>query len=112
MHVDLSYLERLFKGDRSRMELWVRVYLEDAPGQFRALLECVQRDDTRGLEATAHELRPLAHYLGATQLLELLERVGKEARASGAAACTATVDELMGSGFAIEAELRSHFAIT
>ncbi|MBK6341977.1 MAG: hypothetical protein IPF41_05140 [Flavobacteriales bacterium] len=88
----------------------MRVYLEDAPGQSVRCWNAFS-DDTRGLEATVHELRP-SRTTGATQLLELLERVGKEARASGAAACTATVDELMGSGFAIEAELRSHFAIT
>ncbi|MBK6830913.1 MAG: Hpt domain-containing protein [Flavobacteriales bacterium] len=96
MHIDLSYLERLFKGDRSRMEQWVRIYLEDAPAQFRSLVECVQREDAQGLAATAHDLRPLAHYLGAKHLLELLERVGKEARGSGPAACASAVDELMG----------------
>ncbi|MBK7945644.1 MAG: Hpt domain-containing protein [Flavobacteriales bacterium] len=112
MHVDLTYLERLFKGDRSRMEQWVRIYLEDAPGQYSALEECVQRNDAQGLAATAHELRPHAHYLGAKRLLELLEHVGNEARASGATACAATVDELVALGSAIEAELRSHFAIT
>ena len=93
------------------MELWVRIYLEDAPGQFRSMAECVQRDDAQGLAATAHELRPLAHYLGSTHLLELLERVGHEARASGAAACAGTVDELVGIGIGVEADLKALFGI-
>ena len=111
MHIDLAYLERLYKGDRSRMDQWVRIYLEDAPGQFRALVECVQRDDAHGLAATAHELRPLAHYLGSTQLLDLLERVSKEARGSGAAACASAVDELLALGTGVEAELKALFGI-
>ena len=111
MHIDLSYLERLFKGDRSRMEQWVRIYLEDAPAQFRSLAECVQRGDDQGLAATAHELRPLAHYLGSTHLLELLERVSNEARGSGAAACVGAVDELIALGTRVEAELKALFDI-
>ena len=34
-HIDLSYLERLYKGDRSRMEHWVRIYLEESPEHLR-----------------------------------------------------------------------------
>ena len=111
-HIDLAYLERLYKGDRSRMEHWVRIYLEDAPALFNQLENCVQRDDAQGLSATAHDLRPLAHYLGAQRMLDLLVRVGQEARASGAAACAASVAEVVAQGAAIVAELKAAFGLT
>ncbi len=110
-HIDLSYLERLYKGDRSRMEHWVRIYLEDAPALFNQLEDRMQRDDAHGLTATAHDLRPLAHYLGAQRMLDLLVRVGHEARASGAAACAPVVAEVVEQGTAIEAELRATFGL-
>lgn len=111
-HIDLAYLERLYKGDRSRMEHWVRIYLEDAPALFRQLEEFVQSDDAPRLTATAHDLRPLAHYLGAQRMLDLLVRVGQEARASGAAACAALVREVRAQGAAIEGELKVTFGLS
>lgn len=108
-HIDLAYLERLYKGDRSRMEHWVRVYLEDAPSLYDRLVSSVQRGDTQGLTTTVHDLRPLAHYLGAQGLLDLLVRVGQEAHAKGAAGCYPAVAEIVALGESIKAELVSAF---
>jgi hypothetical protein len=36
-HTDLSQLERLYKGDRTRMARWVGIYLEETPGQLQRL---------------------------------------------------------------------------
>lgn len=83
--------------------------MEDAPALFQQLEDSVQRDDAQGLTATAHDLRPLAHYLGAQRMLDLLVRVGQEARASGAAACAVLVTEVLAQGAAIEGELKVTF---
>ncbi len=111
-HIDLAYLERLYKGDRVRMAHWARIYLEDAPGLIKRLEDRLHADDAQGLVSVAHDLRPLAHYLGAERLLELLVRLGQEARSSGIPACAATVSEIAALEEAIEDELRSVFGIT
>lgn len=110
-HIDLSYLERLYKGDRSRMEHWVRIYLEDVPALLSQLEDRVQEDNALGLAAIAHDLRPLAHYLGAQHMLDLLMRVGHDARTYGAAACAGTVAEVVAQGGAVEEELRATFGL-
>ncbi len=104
--VDLSYLERLFKGDRSRIATWVGIYLEEFPAHLDRLEECLRRNDAPGLAALAHELRPQAHYLGARRLLEILRSIGELARSTGAASCTMAVQELRALSASIEAELR------
>ncbi len=111
-HIDLAYLERLFKGDRARMEHWARIYLEDAPSLIKRLEDRLHADDAQGLAAVAHDLRPLAHYLGTERLLELLIMLGQEARSSGTSACATTVAQVIALEVAIEAELRAVFGIT
>ncbi len=105
--VDLSYLERLFKGDRSRIATWVGIYLEEFPAHLDRLEECLRRNDAPGLAAVAHELRPQAHYLGAQRLLDILRAIGELARTTGAASCATAVEELRAVSASIEAELRS-----
>ncbi len=104
--VDLSYLERLFKGDRGRIHAWIQIYLEEAPAQFQRLTDAVARNDARALALGAHELRPQAHYLGTPRMLELLIAVSEMARTGDASACRDHVTNLVAQGEAVEAELR------
>ncbi len=107
---DLSYLERLYKGDRSRIAQWIRLYLEEAPCTFTQLSECQQRGDDAGLAAAAHDLRPYAHYLGAPRMLELLIDVGQRVRSTGAASTADLVHEVLVLGQCAERELRAVIA--
>lgn len=105
--LDLSYLERLYKGDRSRMEQWIRMYLEEAPTYFGKLASALENDNAQGLAFAAHELRPLAHYVGVPRLLELLVAIEQCARTEGVPASRALVHELLSLGQAVEVELRA-----
>lgn len=105
--VDLSYLERLFKGDRSRIDTWVGIYLEEFPAHLDRLEDCLHRNDASGLAAVAHDLRPQAHYLGAPRLLDILRSIGELARTTGPASCASAVKELRFLSTSIEVELRS-----
>lgn len=89
--LDLGYLERLCKGDRSRMAEYVFLYLEEAPKLFARLEAMLARGDAEQLARAAHGLYPQAHYLGAERLCGLLTEVEKGARTEGALACTAAV---------------------
>ena len=106
-HIDLSALENLFEGDRSRVKEWITIYLEEAPPLFTRLSECQEKGDVAGLTSIAHDLRPLAHYLGVPHVLDLLTAVGQQARVEGAAACLQPVRELMAFSLNAENELRA-----
>jgi HPt (histidine-containing phosphotransfer) domain-containing protein len=105
--IDLSYLERLFKGDRARIHAWIRIYLEEAPAQFQRLTDVVASNDAQALALGAHELRPQAHYLGTPRMLELLIAVSEMARTGDTSACRDAVAELVALGEAVDAELRA-----
>ncbi|MFN8352535.1 MAG: hypothetical protein U0U25_13800 [Flavobacteriales bacterium] len=77
---DLRYLERLCKGDRSRMATFIEQYLSDSTELYRALERASVEGDARSLAHAAHDLRPHAHYVGAQRVLELLVEIDLEAR--------------------------------
>ncbi|MBX2981710.1 MAG: Hpt domain-containing protein [Flavobacteriales bacterium] len=107
IHIDLSTLDRLFKGDRVQVVQWVQLYIEEAPGYFERVESCMTNGDASGLSAAAHELRPQAHYLGAPRMLELLIQIGEKAGTEGVAACAQAVEELLDLGRQVTAELQS-----
>lgn len=109
-HIDLSYLERLYKGDRARVAQWIGFYLEEAPPLFAQLKRSMEQDDVPHLIAATHDLRPQAHYLGTPKLLELLMAISERARADGAAACVELVHEVLALGDAVAQELRAAIA--
>ena len=106
---DLSYLERLYKGDRARIAAWVAIYLEEIPLHLERAAESVHRDDAAGLAAVVHDLRPQAHYLGARWMMDVLVDIGQRARSEGAASCAPALQELRAACTDVEAALRSRF---
>lgn len=108
-HTDLSQLEHLYKGDRSRMARWVGIYLEETPGQLDRLARCMERADLDGLLAIVHDLKPTLHYLGAGGMQELLVGLGQQARTEGVAACGRAVQELLEEARSVSSELKHHF---
>lgn len=107
--IDLSYLERLYKGDRARVHAWVNIYLEELPILLARMDTCIRQDDAAGLVQVLHDLRPQAHYLGAREMHDILERMGSEARSRGASACTSCALELRATCQAVERSLRTSF---
>lgn len=105
--MDLRVLEGLFKGDRSRVCEWLRLYLEEAPKIFAQVKDAHRQGDVEALAHAAHELRAQAHYLGAPHLLALLMDIGELCRTAGAAGCGAAVEELLALGERVDAEIRA-----
>ena len=108
--VDLTYLERLYKGDRVRIAAWVELFLEEVPQRMEELAQCVERCDAIALAALAHELKPQAHYLGAARMHEVLVRIGEGTRCNGPADCATEVLELREACADVERELRGRFS--
>lgn len=107
-HTDLSQLERIYKGDRTRMARWVGIYLEETPGQLERLATCVDREELEGLLAIVHDLKPTMHYLGAQRMQELLVRLAQEARTAGVTACGPVLQELLEEARSVSLELQQH----
>lgn len=105
--IDLRVLEDLFKGDRSRVCEWLRLYLEEAPKLFAQIRSADEQGDVAGLSRAAHELRPQAHYLGAPRMLALLKDIGEQCRKGDPVPCHASVRELLHLGDLVESEIRS-----
>ncbi|MGV3637033.1 MAG: Hpt domain-containing protein [Flavobacteriales bacterium] len=106
LHTDLSQLERLYKGDRTRMARWVGIYLEETPGQVGRLATCVERVDLEGLLAIVHDLKPTMHYVGAQRMRELLARLAQEARTAGVTGCGPLLQELLEEARTVSSELQ------
>lgn len=105
--MDLGYLERFCKGDRSRMEKYIRMYIDASPGLFADLAVKATAGDADGLALAAHSLRPQVNYMGAQHLLEALTMIEQKARAEGTAACAELIARLPGMNETVMAELRS-----
>ena len=107
---DLGYLERFCKGDRSRMEKYIRMYLEASPGLFADLALKAAAGDADGLAIAAHSLRPQVNYMGAHHLFETLTAIEQKARGEGTAACAELIARLPGMNERVVEELRTALA--
>ncbi len=105
-HIDLTYLERFCKGDRSRMEKYMQMYLQGAPDLFAKLSSLFEAGDAEGLAVAAHSLRPQVNYMGAQGLFDLLTSIEQVARTEGAAACADAVKEALALNDLVLSELR------
>lgn len=106
-HIDMAYLERFCKGDRSRMEKYIQMYLQGAPGLFAKLTAFLSAGDSEGLAVAAHSLRPQVNYMGAQRIFDLLTVIEEKARTNGAAACAVQVNEVLALNEMVMTELRA-----
>lgn len=106
-HIDLAYLERFCKGDRSRMEKYVQMYLHGAPDLFAKLSGLFEAGDAEGLAVAAHSLRPQVNYMGAQGLFDLLTSIEQVARTEGTSACARKVKEALALNELVLSQLRA-----
>lgn len=104
--IDLAYLERFSKGDRSRMAKYIGLYLDGAPALFARLSDCQARGDAEGLGIAAHSLRTQVNLMGAGRLHELLTAIERDTGTLGAAGCESAVREALMVNDRVMASLR------
>lgn len=105
--IDLGYLDRFCKGDRDRMEKYIRMYIDGSPHLFADLALKAAAGDADGLALAAHGLRPQVNYMGAHQVFEMLTTIEEKARAKGVAACAELIALLPGMNERVLDELRT-----
>jgi HPt (histidine-containing phosphotransfer) domain-containing protein len=103
--IDLDYLERFCKGDKGRMERYIRMYLEASPTLFEQLMDKATQSDAEGLAIAAHSLRPQVNYMGAHRLFDLLTEIESNARQQGTAICGPLVVRSLEMNALVMAEL-------
>lgn len=103
--IDLSVLRTLFKGDSEQVQQWVELYLEQTPEQFKLLRHYQATGNAEALANVVHDLRPQAHYLGATQFLDRAMELDDLVKRDGTSSCQPLVEELLQLGHRIELEL-------
>jgi hypothetical protein len=107
---DLSDLQQFCKGDRARMEKYIRMYLSTATTSFAQLGERLSADDAAGLALVAHSLRPQVIHMGARTVIDKLAAIEQCARTEGTAACKPLIDEVLALSAQVDAELRSQLS--
>lgn len=90
--MDLAYLDRLCKGNCSRMAEFIALYVQEAPGLFGDLQARAAAGDAELLARAAHALYPHVHYMGDAPLCALLRVVEQRVRTEGTAACAPDVE--------------------
>lgn len=70
--VDLSFLEKMTKGDTKRMKRYISIYLSAAPVTFKRMEQNVIEQDWEQLRINAHSLKPQAEYMGILSLKTIL----------------------------------------
>ncbi len=70
--VDLSFLQQFTKGDKGKMERYIRLYLNTAPKTLRQMEQSLRRKDWEQVRIHAHSLKPQAEYMGIAALKETL----------------------------------------
>ncbi|HEY0977655.1 MAG TPA: Hpt domain-containing protein [Flavobacteriales bacterium] len=104
--IDLSFLERFCNGDRARMARYIALYLSEAPALFTELEMHALSDDAEALAATAHSIRPMAHQMGAQELMEALTTLEERVRTEGVQACTALIEDVLARSAEADAALQ------
>ncbi len=105
-HIDLSHLEHVFKGNRSRVEEWIRLYLTEAPQYFHQMQEGLAAGNAEAVAAAAHDLQPQAHYLGVAPMVQLLVSIEEIASTAGATACGHQISQVLAVAAEVDVELR------
>ena len=72
---DLSFLEKVTKGDKTKMKRYITMYLDMAPKIFDQMRENIETKDWAALAINAHSLKPQADYMGLVDLKEALIQI-------------------------------------
>jgi len=108
--VDLAFLERFCQGDRSRMAKYIALYLAEAPAIFQELQRAAEDNEAGQVAATAHNLRPMMHQMGAQRLMDVLTTLEERAQAEELTATGLLVQDALRMAAEVEGELRAALA--
>ncbi|HEU4717821.1 MAG TPA: Hpt domain-containing protein [Bacteroidia bacterium] len=74
-HINLAELRTLGHNDETFIRRMLQTCAEQSPGLLDGLKKATEENDTGAAAACAHRLRPTFHYLGRSDLSELLRAI-------------------------------------
>lgn len=78
---DLSFLQSFSGGDNTRIQKYVKMYLDSTPALFQSMEKAAQTNDSKQLKSTAHTLKSQVDYMGMKKAKELLKSIEEDALA-------------------------------
>jgi len=70
--LDLTFLEKLSKGDIPKMKRYISMYLSTAPEIFDRMRNNLNEENWSDLALNAHSIKPQTDYMGVESLKEVL----------------------------------------
>ena len=105
--VDLSFLEKFTKGDKKKMNRYIGMYLNIAPGTFDKMEQNIKEQDWEQLRINAHSLKPQADYMGIPELKDVLIKIENNAKEGDQVSLQGLFDEAYRLHIQSEVGLRS-----
>ena len=89
------------------MAKYIRLYLAEAPALFAELQQAADDQNAAQVAASAHDLRPMMHQMGAQRLMDVLTTLEERAKEEEATAMALLVQDVVRMSTEVEAELRN-----
>lgn len=77
--VDLTFLEKLSKGDVPKMKRYITMYLSIAPEIFDRMRNNLDEENWSDLALNVHSIKPQTDYMGVESLKEVLIEIENSA---------------------------------
>lgn len=73
--IDLTFLEKLSRGDIPKIKRYISIYLSTAPGIFERMRQSVAEENWSDLALNAHSIKPQTDYIGIESLKQVLMEI-------------------------------------
>ncbi|MGK0385865.1 MAG: HPt (histidine-containing phosphotransfer) domain-containing protein [Patiriisocius sp.] len=73
--IDLTFLEKLTKGDIQKMKKYISMYLSVAPEIFERMRKSLHEENWSSLALNAHSIKPQTDYMGIESLKQVLMEI-------------------------------------
>jgi len=73
--IDLSFLEKISKGDIPKMKRYISMYLTVAPEIFERMQKNLDEENWLDLALNAHSIKPQTDYMGIESLKQVLMEI-------------------------------------
>lgn len=78
--IDLSFLHKFTKGNKTKMRRYIKLYLSVAPEMLQKMGQNIQQQDWKGLAVNAHSFKSQVEYMGIHTLKAVLINLEKSAK--------------------------------
>ena len=76
---DLTFLQSFSGGDNSRIQKYVKMYLDSTPALLQSLETAAQTNDSKQMKSSAHTLKSQVDYMGMKKTKEILKSIEEDA---------------------------------